>query len=103
MAALRALRKSPLAVDIYLWLTFKNSYSTKPTLIPWESLQIQFGAGYPLTPQGKLNFKHKFKEALAKVAEVYPEASKVKLTREGLFFVPGEPDVAKTKSPPKRK
>lgn len=42
---LRALR-SPLALDIYCWLTYRASYLRRPTEIPWTALALQFGAGY---------------------------------------------------------
>jgi hypothetical protein len=95
MEALKALRKSPMALDIYMWLTYKNSYSTKPVIISWESLQMQFGAGYPETSQGKANFKLKFREALKKVCIAYPDAKKLRVLRNGLEYIPGSPHVPK--------
>jgi hypothetical protein len=97
IAALKALRKSPLALDIYMWLTYKNSYAKKPVIISWESLQLQFGAGYPETAQGKSDFKRKFKYALKKIGVVYPETRKLSIEATGLKFVPGLPHVPKTK------
>jgi hypothetical protein len=35
MRALKALKRSPLALDIYCWLTYRLSYLRKPTEIPW--------------------------------------------------------------------
>jgi len=68
--ALGALRGSPLALDIYAWLTYRMSYLRKPCLIPWESLQTQFGADY-----GRLrDFQRKFRFHLAAVLHVYPAA-----------------------------
>jgi hypothetical protein len=46
MRALKALKRSPLALDIYCWLTYRMSYLRKPTEIPWAALQMQFGADY---------------------------------------------------------
>lgn len=100
MEALKALRKSPMALDIYMWLTYKNSYAKKPVVISWESLQAQFGAGYPATPQGKQDFKRKFKEALKKVGVAYPEARKLKAEVDGLKFIPGFSHVPKSKELP---
>lgn len=100
MAALKALRKSPLALDIYMWLTYKNSYAKHPVVISWESLQLQFGAGYPETAQGKADFKRKFKYALKKIGIVYPETRKLSIEANGLKFIPGLPHVPKTKKLP---
>jgi hypothetical protein len=97
MEALKALRKSPMALDIYMWLTYKNSFSKQPLNISWEALQLQFGAGYPQDARGKANFKSKFKEALKKVAVVYPDVKKNKALKDGLKYVPGDPHVPKSK------
>ena len=50
MRALKALKKSPLALDIYCWLTYRMSYLRKESHIPWQVLQMQFGSSYPETP-----------------------------------------------------
>jgi hypothetical protein len=97
MEALKALRKSPMALDLYMWLTYRNSYAKNPVIISWESLQLQFGAGYPKTVRGKLNFKSKFIEALKKVRVAYPEAHKLEALPNGLKFIPGFPHVPKSK------
>jgi len=80
MRALHLLKKSPLAIDIYTWLTYRMSYLKQPTEILWSGLQVQFGADYPYTPQGTRNFKKKFLMQLKKVLTVYPEAR----AREGI-------------------
>ena len=70
MRALRALSRSPMALDIYTWLTHRISYLRRPTLIPWEALQAQFGADYTRLR----DFKRKFTTQLIKVLIVYPQA-----------------------------
>ena len=70
LRALKALKGSPLALDIYSWLTYRMSYLRRPCLIPWEALQTQFGADY-----GRLrDFKKKFLSHLGDVLLVYPAA-----------------------------
>ncbi|MCP4201112.1 MAG: pirin [bacterium] len=70
LRALKALKGSPLALDIYSWLTYRMSYLRKPCLIPWEALQTQFGADY-----GRLrDFKKKFINHLGNVLHVYSAA-----------------------------
>lgn len=91
--ALRALTSSSMAMDLYLWISYRNSYIKRPSHIPWEALQMQFGAGYPFTAQGKRNFKRKLLGALKKVCEVYPDASKLRPETSHLFFVPGRPHI----------
>ena len=72
--ALKALRKSPLALDIYCWLTYRMSYLRRSTEIPWAALQVQFGADYATDGAGLRNFKKAFLKRLGAVCLVYPEA-----------------------------
>jgi len=94
MRALYSLKKSPLALDIYCWLTYRMSYLSKATTIPWEGLQAQFGSGYPMTTRGKLNFKRAFLRQLKKVSVVYPEA-KASDGLAGLLLKPSKTHVLK--------
>jgi len=74
MRALKALKQSPMQLDVYMWLTYRMSYLKKPTVIPWPSLQDQFGAEYAPTPRGLRDFRANFLKALKAVIEVYPMA-----------------------------
>ena len=97
VSTLGMLRTSPLALDIYLWTTFRNSYIRNKTFIPWQNLFHQFGSSSPNTERGRRNFQVSFERALERVAQVYPSAKKLKVTLEGLEFFPGRPDVHKLK------
>ena len=68
--ALKALTRSPLAIDLYVWLTYRMSYLREPTTVPWELLSLQTGAHYKEVRQ----FRRRALEALPKVAAVYPDA-----------------------------
>jgi hypothetical protein len=68
--ALRALTRSPLAIDLYVWLTYRMSYLQEPTTVPWELLALQTGAHYREVRQ----FRRRALEALPKVAAIYPAA-----------------------------
>lgn len=72
--ALRALKGSSFDLDIYGWAAARLFTVKKPTMIPWELLQGQFGAGYPATGQGRRDFKKKFGQRLKRVLQVYPGA-----------------------------
>lgn len=91
MRALMELKQSPMALDVYMWLTYRMSYLKKPTLIPWLSLRNQFGAGYALTPKGLKNFRAKFLTALKAVNAVYPV--NVASAEGGLLLSPGRTHV----------
>lgn len=73
-----ALSKSPLAMDIYTWLSYRmfvlRVSGRKEALIPWAGLKAQFGNGYADNEKGLENFRTKFRERLRKVLLFYPEA-----------------------------
>jgi len=92
IGTLRALKRSPLALDIYFWLTYRMSYLKKSTCIPWESLQIQFGSGYANTPRGKLDFKRAFIREMRKVHAIYKDA-RVSDEQDGLLLHPSKPHI----------
>ncbi len=73
-----SLSKSPLAMDVYTWLTYRMFVlrrSGRPfVMIPWIGLKMQFGAGYPDTQRGLYDFKANFKKRLREVLTFYPEA-----------------------------
>jgi Plasmid encoded RepA protein len=73
LRAVRALKKSPLTLDLYAWATRRVSYLSRPTLVPWAALGMSFGAGYANTPQGRSRFREKVIDALRRVAAVYPQ------------------------------
>lgn len=87
--ALYALKRSPMAIDIYCWLTYRMFTLRKYTPIPWEALQLQFGADYTRTR----DFKAAFLEQLAKVQTLYPEA-KITEDKNGLILYPSKTHIA---------
>lgn len=89
MRAMRWLKKSPLALDIYTWLTYRMSYLSKPTVIPWEALQMQFGADYT-RPR---DFRAAFLARLQDVLCLYP--AKVAPVDAGLELRPSKTHVPK--------
>jgi len=94
LRAVRALKRSPLALDLYAWATRRVSYLSRPTLIPWESLRRSFGAGYADTPQGRSCFRAKAIEAFHRIVMVYPEL-KIESQDSGLLLRPSGPHVPK--------
>ncbi len=98
MRALKALKRSPLALDIYCWLTYRMFYLRKPTEIPWSSLQLQFGSDYATSTQGLINFKWNFLKHLRTVHVLYPEAN-VEEGERGLLLKPSKPHVPQLPPP----
>ncbi len=70
--ALRSLKRSPLALDLYAWATYKtfslDQHKKAEQFIPWRSFMTQLGADY----SNPMNFKRKAKLAFKKVRAVYP-------------------------------
>lgn len=92
LRALQALKRSPLALDIYCWLTHRLSYLGQQTEISWSKLQWQFGADYANDAQGLRDFKKKFLKHLRAVHVIYPQA-KIEDGASGLILKPSPPHV----------
>jgi hypothetical protein len=91
--AYKALRGSAMAMDIYTWLTYRMSYTSKETRpLRWEALQMQFGTSLPTDEQGKRDFKKAFLKNLQIVLTVYPQAN-VELTDRGIVLKPSRPHI----------
>ena len=84
--------RSPLAIDLYLWLTWRMFILRRPALIPWVSLRFQFGAGYASTPQGMAHFRMEFRRCLHDVQALYP-AARLLFEHGGLRLLPSPPHV----------
>ncbi|HVA92368.1 MAG TPA: replication protein RepA, partial [Chloroflexota bacterium] len=71
MRALRALKRSPLALDLYAWLTyeaFRAQHSRRSRFETWTQLHGHMGGEYSDVD----NFRKKAKAALKKIRAVYP-------------------------------
>lgn len=87
MRAYKALRRAPLAMDIYTWMTYRMFTVTKRTRpIPWEALMGQFGSNYA-SPRAVLDFKKGFRNALKLVQMTYPNV-RFEETEKGLVLLP---------------
>lgn len=89
LRAVRSIKQSPMALDIYFWLTHRMSYLKKTNArdIPWAALKLQFGSDYADTAQGTRDFRKQFVGQLRKVLAVYPQA-KVEDSPSGLILKP---------------
>jgi hypothetical protein len=87
MDVLRRLRRSPLALDVYTWLTWRMSGLTEAAFIPWPALEPQFGAAYARP----VDFRKAFRGALQDVLACYDVAAKP--DRKGLLLNPGPTSV----------
>ena len=88
--AIRALRRSPLDLDLYAWLVYRLNYLRRPVTIPWSDLVFQFGQSY----QRERDFRQFFQNSLKRVLQVYSQA-RVKATSAGLCLEPSPRHIAK--------
>jgi Plasmid encoded RepA protein len=71
MRALRALKRSPLALDLYAWVSYRAfvaAQSGRTQFVTWEQLMGQLGTDYVHVQ----HFRAKAKAALRKIQAVYP-------------------------------
>ncbi len=93
--ALKAIKGSALALDIYCWLVYRLSYLKQSTTIPWELLQLQFGSEYAATRSGRYAFKKDFQEQLREVITMYPMAKITADQRQGITLYPSPMAIAR--------
>lgn len=85
--------RSPLAIDIYIWLTYRYNSISKPTPVTWRQLKWQFGANYADTDQGLAAFTYNFKKQLRAVHAAYP-AAKFMLSPTNFTLLPSPTHVS---------
>jgi hypothetical protein len=88
--AVTRLRKSSLAMDLYVWASYKLPRLKRNVIVPWEFLHGVFGAEYQLARQ----FKAKAIDALKAVQAGYPDA-RFEPLEGGLLIKPSPPAIPK--------
>lgn len=91
---MKLIKRSPMALDVYCWATYRVSYLKVSTLVPWSSLMSQIGANYSTTAQGRRDFIKRFSDALRKVKAAWPQL-KATPTEKGLLLRPCAPHVGR--------
>jgi hypothetical protein len=87
MRALRALKNSALALDLYVWATYRVYLANRKEcaqFIPWGSFMRQMGCDYATVK----DFKRHALAAFKNVCEVYPTL-KISKKRGGFLIHPG--------------
>ena len=91
MDIIMKLKKSPMAVDIYCWATYRASYLKSCSRITWEDLALQFGASY----KNLRHFKAHFRKHLSEIKKYYPELNYFDLDSKYLVLYPSKPSIDK--------
>lgn len=94
MRILRAVKRSPLGIDLYTTLTYRVSYMKNATAISWEQLHKQIGADYS-GDHGLNEFTKAAKRELRKLKVAWPQLQYA-TPRGRLMLYPSEPSVSKT-------
>jgi hypothetical protein len=85
--AIARLKHSSLALDLYVWLTYRLHGLRKETVVPWLALSEHFGS-----ESGHRQLAFRLKEVLKDVVAVYPDAN-VDTSPRGLTLRPSRPSV----------
>ena len=100
MNTLTALKRSPLGLDLYLWLVYRTFALRAPLRLTWRQVYHQFGA-HPDNASDKrtvLNFRTKVLRELKKIKLAWPELNYA--TAPGVLILsPSKPAIAPTTGP----
>jgi hypothetical protein len=100
MRALKALKQSPLALDLYAWATYTAynvSRTGKQRSISWDLLHKQMGADY----KDVREFRRWALIALNKIKTVYPQFQ-MELVHGGIVVLPSSAEAIASKTPRKQ-
>lgn len=92
---LQRLRRSPLALDLYVWLSHRLFYLRAPTTVPTELLQAQFGGS---AGRRRRDFRADIAQHLAIVKRVWPDLN-AEVTARGVHLHPTRPVIHRAPRP----
>ena len=102
MNTLGALKRSPLGLDLYLWLTYRMFKLRSPLVLPWKNVYRQFGVD-PAKASDKVtvqNFRRKVLRELTKIKLAWPKLNYT--TAPGvLILYPSPSAIAPSSDPPR--
>ena len=94
MNILKALKRSSLGLDLYLWVTYRTFILTYPLRLSWRQVYRQFGSN-PVKAHDKntvKNFRRKVLRELKKIKMAWPELNYA--TGKGvLILLPSKPAI----------
>lgn len=96
VGVLKGLCSSPMAIDLYIWASYRRTNARRISQIPWGDVQKQFGAGYPISAGGRRDFKKNFLKAKKLAAQFDSEVERC-LSDGGsaLIVRPGMPHISR--------
>ena len=91
---LRAMKRSPLGLDLYLWLTYRTFGLKRPLRLTWRQLYRQFGAD-PVTASkvAQQAFRRDCLRELKKIKNAWPDLH-YQAVKGALLLSPSPPRIA---------
>lgn len=83
----RQIKRSPLALDLYAWLTYRTWKIDREHFIPWRELRRQFGSSL----DRERDFRTRFHSTVNHILSLNPVAPYVSMNRKGLRLAPNNP------------
>ena len=99
---LTALKRSPLGLDLYLWLVYRTFPLRAPLRITWRQVYRQFGV-HPSKASDKRtvqNFRSEVLRELQKIKLAWPELN-YSTAPGGLILHPSTPAISPSSAPPR--
>ena len=100
MNTLKALKRSPLGLDLYLWAVYRIFSLTRPLRLSWPALYRQFGVDPAKADNRRTvdDFRKDCLRELKKIKMAWPELNYA--TAKGvLILYPSKPAIAPTTGP----
>ncbi|MGI4797059.1 MAG: replication protein RepA [Janthinobacterium lividum] len=94
-AAVKQIANNSMALDVYVWLSYRLHALTMPRPVTWKALHSQFGRGINRMD----HFKQHFRDTLQLALAVYPEANVELEGQAGIVLHPSRPPVSKSTLP----
>jgi hypothetical protein len=88
MRIIKEIRQSPLALDLYSWLTHRVSYLERDQRISWEAIAAQVGGDYKDIKE----FRNEALKQIEKIRCFWPQL-RTETVRGGLLLKPSSPSV----------
>ena len=98
MNTLKALKRSSLGLDLYMWLTYRTFSLQSPLRLSWRQLYRQFGVD-PTKANDKRtvqNFRRKVLRELGKIKTAWPDLN-YSTAKGVLVLLPSKPAIAPTR------
>ena len=94
---LKALKRSSLGLDLYLWLTYRTFGLKRPLRLTWPQLYRQFGADPPKSSDASTvnNFRAKCLRELKKIKRSWPDLH-YQTVKGALILAPSPPRIPPT-------